>query len=129
MNTDKEWDWNRMIPSWDFNSLSIKGYPGWEMTARDKPFFVMQEITKGAGKSSRQMAIEFDDIANGNFYYRDWTADALPFVEDGETHWTGFWFQNERDARKFVQLFGGNGSWQPDHDEFVRRCNAKRNGR
>lgn len=95
-----EWDWNKMIPSWDFYDIQLSGYPGWE------PRSIIQEHRKGVGKSSRDQAIEWDDISRGNFHYRDWTESGMPFLSTGEPYRSIFTFQFVGDYMRFRAHFG-----------------------
>lgn len=97
-----------MIPSSDYYKIVFAEWPAWEkIDGRKEPNFVRLSIIKGKDKSSNDIAIVFDDLANGNFWYRDHTQDGLPFVDDGELYWSVFVFQEARDARQFHKAFGG----------------------
>lgn len=85
----------------------------------------MIEVVDGHDKSSRDIAIEFDDIAQGHFYYRDWTGSSLPFVSGDELYASGFWFEFESDAYRFVKLYRGNGIWELNHEPYVRDLNVR----
>ena len=107
-------DWNRMLAIDQFYGLQVAGYPGWNLTeghpATVGPFVVV----KGSGPSSREMAVAFDDVATGNFYYRDWTDSGLPFVAGGGAYRSCFWFQYTADAQLFERLFfAGRSEEQP----------------
>ena len=98
------WDWNKMIASWDWHSLCLDCWPDWEKFD-DKPSFVEFDCVKGSGRQSRDLAIEIDDWAKGQFYYRDWTKSGLPFVDDGEVYHSCFWFQYKADADEFQKRY------------------------
>jgi len=121
--------WNRMFFTGAFTKIVLAGYPGWE-TLNDKPCFVMFELVNVANDNkppkSHAMALEFDDIAAGTFYYRDWTSSGIPVLCDGETYWSGFSFQFRDDAVMFQEMFGGFGNWQEEYKEFEQRCNETR---
>lgn len=95
----KDWDWKKLITTEDYHNIALSGFPGWD--AKDLTF----EIVKGQRKSSRDIAIEWDDISECRFYYRDFTNDALPFVREGATYRSGFVFQCESDYHKFKEYF------------------------
>lgn len=95
------WDWNRMIQSSDYYKLSLVGWPGWDKLERDEPPFVMLTHTHGDGKSSRDLAIEFDDVASMKFWYRDFTDSGIPIVRDGDVYCSMFVFQSIDDMVKF----------------------------
>jgi len=122
-------DWNKSLGSSDFYDIQFNGYIGWDKIDNKEPYFVMLEIIKNKDKSSHEMAVEFDDISHGNFYWRDWTESSLPFVDDGDIYWSGFTFQFAEDAKRFVELYGGKGNWMDNFEEFRIQCNNKRNGR
>lgn len=103
----RDWDWKRMIPSWDWHKLVLAGWPGWMLSDKDEPNFVTFEIVNGQGKSSREMAIEWDDLAEGQFYYRDYTRRSIPFIGADEMYKAIFCFQYERDAVEFNKRFEG----------------------
>lgn len=122
-------DWNKKLLLWNYHDIVFKDYPGWDKINNNEISFVMFEITNNKDKSSRDIAIEFDDISNGYFYYRDWTMDGIPFVNEDEIYWSGFWFQYFKDAKKFQDMFGGMGNWMDGYEEFEKKCNNKRNNR
>ena len=122
-------DWNKSLGSSDFYDIQFNGYIGWDKIDNKEPYFVMLEIIKNKDKSSHEMAVEFDDISHGNFYWRDWTESSLPFVDEREAYWSGFTFQFAEDAKRFVELYGGKGNWMDNFEEFRIQCNNKRNGR
>ena len=97
-NNKPEWDWKNMIASDVFYKFQLDGYPGWH-----KPLLeVKLEIVNGEDVSSRDMAIKFDDIARGQFWYRDVTQSGLPFVDSGERYRAIFCFQREDDYFEFL---------------------------
>jgi hypothetical protein len=110
----------------EFYDLCNKNFPKWNKVG-DDVCFVMLELTKGKFASS-YLASEFENMATGDFYYRDWTKSTLPFVDEGEVYWSGFSFQYLADGKKFLDTFPvkGKGNWMDDYLEFNRQCNAKR---
>lgn len=101
----KDWDWNRLIPALDYHELVLSNWPGWDKPDGKEPAFVRFECTKGEGRQSREIAFEFDDLSQGRFYYRDFTDDAMPFVNVGETYRSMFVFQYASDCEKFKSHF------------------------
>lgn len=101
-----QWDWNHFIPVWDFPRLSAR----WQKVNHTDCPFVSLAMKRGY-VDSRKIAIEFDDIATGKCYYRDWTESGLPFVNEGETYQSGFWFEKLSDAQEFQKRYGGMGNW------------------
>lgn len=101
------WNWNKMIPSWDYYDLVHIKWPGWNKDPHtEQPYFSRFSIIKGTAKSSYEIANEWDDITQGNFWYRDFTDSGLPFVDDGEKYETLFVFQFKEDWEKFKGYLG-----------------------
>lgn len=119
--------WNKNITSNEYYDIAQNKYFSWDTLENREPYFVMLEIKQGDNKSSRDIAVLFDDISIQNFYYRDWTKNGMPYINDGEVYWSGFWFQFQYDAKKFVELYGGKGSWEEGYKEFCKQCNDRRN--
>ena len=57
---------------------------------------------------SSALATKWDDIAEEPFYMRDWTDDGIPFVHEGETYWSGWWFKTVAERDRFV-------AWRDNH--------------
>jgi len=97
---ETNWDWRNMLPSSIFHAMLLDGMPGWE---RDSGIYQVRfSIIKGVS-SSRQIATWWDDLATGQFYYRDFTDSGLPFVDDGEVYKSSFYFQFKHDAIRFTE--------------------------
>lgn len=103
MDQPDGWDWKHNVGIMEWHHLYPK-YPGWELED-DKPLYVDLTIKKGRDKSSHKIASEWDDIAEGAFYWRDWTDSGLPFVDKGETYRSAFWFALRSDRDKFKELY------------------------
>lgn len=98
--------WLKYVLIWDWHDLAFRGYPGWgRPSGSDSPFAVHLTVVSGRDKSSREIAVEWDDVAEGRFYYRDWTESGIPFVGEGEQYRSAFWFQFERDRERFLELY------------------------
>ena len=121
--------WIKNLSSDDYYEIQFNNYLGWDKIDEKTPYYVLLETIKGKDKSSQNIGVEFDDISHGNFYWRDFTKSSLPFVDDGDTYWSGFTFQFSEDAKKFIELYGGKGNWMDDFEEFRIECDNKRNGR
>lgn len=127
----QNWNWRAALPCWIFNALTVRSLryrhsfeDDWDLEDGVPPF-VMVEV-KGSLTSLR-LASEFDDVATGLFYYRDWTRSSLPFVrDDDETYWCGFWFQRRLDAEWFHRQHGGAASWTLD---YAQKRDAMRRAR
>lgn len=99
-------DWSRYMGMTEWHHASFEGWPGWDRDAgAEEPVSVTLLVTKGKDKSSHKMASEFDDIATNDFYWRDWTESSLPFVDDGETYTSKFWFKKREDRAAFLKMF------------------------
>lgn len=96
------WAWK--YPMMEWHKLSIDGYPGWEKEDEDVPAFVKLEHTRGKGDvESHVLAVAWDDVAKVHFYQRDWTEDGIPFVSEGSTYWSGWWFQTVEERDRFLE--------------------------
>lgn len=128
--------WRRYIASWIFTDFQLarpRPFIGWELNSEGDPWFVMMEHVRSRnGRQSFGIAKDWDDDAQGLFYYRDWTSSATPFAGDGDLYWSGWWFQFHEDAKRFLNIYGGIGSWEADFKEkeaamLHRRQNQKVN--
>lgn len=98
--------WRHRLLSWNFSHHAIDGYPEWELDG-EHPAFVKLTHTRGTGDvESAALANEWDDIAAVDFYQRDWTDDGIPFVREGETYWSGWWFATIAERDRFVAWQG-----------------------
>lgn len=95
--------WRHRMLMWNFNNHALDGYPGWEIERERSPAFVKLEHVRGVGEvESHALAAAWDDIAEVDFYQRDWTDDGLPMVREGETYWSGWWFATVAERDRFV---------------------------
>jgi hypothetical protein len=104
-----EWDWRRMIPGDEYQALSLARFPGWHKV-EGVPHSIQLEHIHDKGKSSKEIATEWDDLSAGCFYYRDITQSHLPMVDRGERYKSLFVFQFKEDMITFKSLFG-NYQW------------------
>lgn len=93
-----------MIPSWDYHALALKNWPGWDKADNEEPYHIRLDHIMGDGKSSKELAFEFDDISQGRFYYRDITQSGLPFVNLGKPYQSLFVFQYASDFKRFNDM-------------------------
>lgn len=103
--------WRRRMLMWNFNDHALDGYPGWEIERDKSPAFVkLTHVRRGgdADVESRTLAAAWDDVAEVDFYQRDWTGDGIPFVNGGETYWSGWWFQTIAERDRFVAWHAAN---------------------
>ena len=102
--------WKKKLLMWDWHEVAIDGYPGWDLVEGDggmHPPFVKIAIRNKVDKDSTDIDREFDDIASGRFYSRDWSRDGAFSVSDGEVYDAGWWFQKREDAYEFIKRYGG----------------------
>lgn len=103
----EQWDWNRKLPMWDWYTVLLAGYPEWEKPDGETPASALISVKNDTDKSSHDLAVEVDDWCKGQFYYRDYTDDGIPFVNEGEVYKSRFWFQFVPDAEEFWKRYGG----------------------
>ena len=102
--------WKHRLLSWNFNFHALDGYPDWEIEnpeadkySRHPAFVKLTHVRRRAGDvESSALANAWDDLATADFYQRDWTDDGIPFVDEGETYWSGWWFQTAAERDRFV---------------------------
>lgn len=102
--------WKHKMLSWNWHMHVMDGYAEWEAARRDDrgrtiPAFVKLSHVRRSDKAdveSNVLCNAWDDVATVDFYQRDWTDDALPFVNDGDTYWSGWWFQTIAERDRFV---------------------------
>lgn len=100
--------WKKTVFSLDWHALACRGWPGWDRpSGSDRPFQVDTTTEWGKDRSSYKIASEFDDMAEGPFYWRDYTESGLPYVSAGEKYKSSFFFARRTDMEKFVSLYGG----------------------
>lgn len=120
----KIWDWKRQVDESEVRQLAICGFPGWDrrpgseydekgnpLPSVHKLFIVNLELVVGSGVQSRSIAVEWDNQADGAYYYHDMTDTGSPLVCDGQLYRTAFWFQWKSDAKKFYEIIGGAANW------------------
>jgi len=103
--------WKKKLLMWDWHDLSYDGYLGWDLVesgGRKHPPFVKLTIRNKVDKSSDDITREFDDVATGKFYSRDFSLSGSMFVSDGEVYEAGWWFQKREDAYAFIKRYGGH---------------------
>ena len=120
----------KQLYSDEFYKLAFANFTTSDKHNNNSEYCINLEIIKGQ-YDSINIAEEFEKTAKGNFYYRDYTEDGLPFVEEGNIYWSEFWFQYKNDAINFVNSYKGvcKGNWEEGYKEFMLDCNRKRNGR
>jgi hypothetical protein len=104
--------WNKKLLMWDWHEVQLDGYPGWDLVDPGSghgkhPPFIKLAICNKIDKSSEDISREFDDVATGRFYSRDWSRNGSCGVGEGEFYDAGWWFQKREDAYEFIRLYGG----------------------
>lgn len=100
--------WKRKLLSWNWGSHALQGYPEWEIDDLREgaaPAWCKLTHTRGGKKSeveSNVLCNAWDDIATVGFYQRDWTDNGIPFVSEGTTYWSGWWFATIAERDRFV---------------------------
>lgn len=102
--------WRFRMLMWNWNNHAIDGYPGWEIenpTAERyerHPFFVKLTHTRVEGDAveSHALAAAWDDVAEHDFYQRDFTDDGIPFVSGGGRYSSGWWFATKAERDRFI---------------------------
>lgn len=105
--------WLKRVLMWNWHWIALDGYPEWDLVESANgrhPPFVELLVVKGRDRPASEIEIEWDDHATGLFYHRDWTADGIPFVRDGDAYRAGFWFQKAPDAEAFTARYSAGHS-------------------
>ncbi len=97
--------WKKYVLMWDWHDIQLKGYPGWERDAAGEVLWFDVGFIQGDGLSARQIATQFDDMAVGRFYWRNWTKDGSSSVGKGEAYISRFWFEKLVDKDLFIEKF------------------------
>ena len=105
--------WRKKLLMWDWHEVCFKKYPGWDLVdpggGHEKhPPFVKLAIQNKVGKSSHEISVEFDDVAKGRFYSRDFSRDGSVYVGEKEWYDAGWWFEKREDAYEFIKRYGGH---------------------
>lgn len=104
--------WLKKMLVWDWTDVVLAKYQGWQIDMEQKrwpdrtPAFVKLTHVRRSSRhevESRVLCVAWDDVAEVRFYQRDWTDDGIPFVRDGDTYWSGWWFQTCTDRDRFLE--------------------------
>ncbi len=99
--------WRHKMLSMNWHHHAFDGYPGWELERENAPALVKLTHVRGKGEvESAALAMIWDDIASVDFYQRDWTDDGMPIVRQGETYWSGWWFETIAERDRFAKWLG-----------------------
>jgi hypothetical protein len=111
VHRDHSAGWNKNILSWDWYKISYDGFPGWEELSGSAgirhPPFVELEIRNKVDKSSKEISREFDNVAQGCFYFHEWSRDGHVFLQPGDLYEARWFFQKRDDANEFARRYGG----------------------
>jgi hypothetical protein len=103
--------WKKNVLMWNYLEEVFSGYPGWDLVERSgskpAPSFIELTIRHNVDKGSDVIAREFDDIAIGKFYYREWQDDGCVCLGSKSVYHSGWHFQKREDAYKFYEKYGG----------------------
>lgn len=105
VTTANKGGWLFKMSSFDWHPHCLDGYPGWELETLDCPAFVKLTHTRGPSGSdveSNVLATKWDDLAEVEFYQRDWTSSGIPFVNEGEEYWSDWWFATIAEKDRFL---------------------------
>lgn len=99
-----------MLPGKTFYILAVDGFPSWDKPDNADTFsvnlkFVHEHVGDKRIVKSHQIASEWDDLSVGSFYYRDISNDGLPYLDEGETYHSQFWFQLRSDFDAFKEKY------------------------
>ena len=104
--------WKKKMLMLDWHELCCDKWPGWHSVTSPNgekhPPFVKLAIRNDFDKSSLDIDREFDNIATGKFYSRDFSRDGSVFVNKGDWYDAGWWFEKLEDAYTFIKKYGGN---------------------
>ena len=104
MGNDDNGGWLKKVLMWDWHTVCLDGYRGWEIERDGCPAFVRLAHVRGSGEvESHVLCKDWDDVAKGRFYQRDWTDDGIPFVRKGDTYWSGWWFETLAERDRFLE--------------------------
>jgi len=100
-----DWNYKNLLPSDTYLNLQSAGFPGW----MQPPLIVALDRVAGP----IHLANRIDARSTGQFYCRDVTTDAMPFVDVGEHYQTMFHFQNFEDYKTLIAMV-----WEGDTGAF-----------
>jgi hypothetical protein len=102
--------WRRKLLMWNWHSHSLDGYPGWEIEnpqesekySRHPAYAKLEHINKKT-KGSDDLCNAWDNIAEVDFYQRDFSYSGSVFVTDGDAYGSGWWFATIVERDRFVR--------------------------
>lgn len=107
--------WKKKMLSWDWHEMLAINFPKYwpdgdiilNPDGVQHPPFVKLAICNKKDKSSTDIDREFDDIATGKFYSRDFSRNGSCCVGNHEWYDAGWWFQKLEDMFTFIKKYGG----------------------
>lgn len=104
--------WRKKVLSCDWYDLCLHKpmYPGWDLVAigggyDPEPPSVELHLRNKVDKSSDDICKEFDDIATGRFYQKEWVDGGGWSVAEGEVYHAKWWFEKREDAYLFARTY------------------------
>lgn len=101
--------WQHRLMMWDWNKHVAFGFPHWELEEETKaPSFVQLHHVRAGDDSdieSHALAREWDNVAEMDFYQRDFTDDGIPFVRAGGSYRSGWWFETFSERDRFLEWY------------------------
>lgn len=100
--------WKHKLLMWNWHSHSLDGYPGWELEGpgpgeyHAHPAYAKLEHVNKKTKSSDELCNAWDDVAEVDFYQRDYSYDGSVFVADGDRYGSGWWFATVAERDRFL---------------------------
>ncbi|MCK5605799.1 hypothetical protein KAR91_28140 [Candidatus Pacearchaeota archaeon] len=84
---------------------------------------------KGNPHRSHMLRVMCDDAFQHRFYSRDYTSSGIPFVDETEVYWSGWWFESRAEALAFIVVardYGAIGVWQPSYKRIMKDRDSRR---
>lgn len=102
--------WKHKLLMWNWHSHCMDGYPGWEIEnpgetdkhSRHPAYAKLTHINKKT-KGSDELCNAWDDIAEADFYQRDYSYDGSVFVSEGDAYGSGWWFETIAERDRFLK--------------------------
>lgn len=108
-----EGGWKQMVASLEFSRGYAQGLPGWERDpATGSLYCVELGHTKGTHRRSKNIAVEWDDLATTRFHLSERSHHGGIFIDDGDTYTSHWTFATKADRDRFKQLYDRKG-WAP----------------
>lgn len=96
--------WKRKLLMWNWHSHAFDGYPGWELEGEHPAWCKIEHVHKKTA-SSDDLCNAWDDVAEVDFYQRDFSYDGSPSVTDGDHYGSGWWFATVAERDRFLKWY------------------------